>query len=48
MSFPETGSYVIPGALEPVDVDDEADRVTYAEPNVWVHHRLVARGRMSA
>ena len=40
MAFPESGSYVVPGALVPVDVDLEADRVLYVEPNVWMRHRL--------
>lgn len=40
MSFPESGSYVVPGALVSVDVDLEADRVLYVEPNVWMRHRL--------
>jgi len=38
MAFPESGMYVVPGALEPVDIDVEADRGTYVEPNVWMHH----------
>ncbi len=40
MSFPESGDYVVPGALALVSVDRDADRATYVEPNVWVHHRL--------
>lgn len=40
MPFPESGEYVIPGALNPVQVDCEGDRVTYIEPNVWMHHAL--------
>ncbi len=40
MSFPESGEYVIPGALRPVTVDVEADQVVYIEPNVWMQHRL--------
>jgi hypothetical protein len=40
MAFPESGSYVVPGALVPVEVDREADRVVYVEPNVWMRHRL--------
>lgn len=39
MRFPDTGSYVIPGALEPIVIDREANSGTYVEPNVWmVHH----------
>lgn len=40
MHFPESGEYVVPGALEPVKVDVGADEVVYVEPNVWMHHRL--------
>jgi hypothetical protein len=40
MRFPESGDYVVPGALALVAVDREADRCTYVEPNVWMHHRL--------
>jgi GNAT superfamily N-acetyltransferase len=38
MAFPETGSYVVPGALVPVEVDRERDEVLYVEPNVWMVH----------
>ena len=40
LAFPESGDYVVPGALELVRIDREADRGTYVEPNVWMHHRL--------
>ncbi len=40
MRFPESGQYVVPGALEPVSIDREADLGRYVEPNVWMHHRL--------
>jgi hypothetical protein len=40
MAFPESGSYVVPEALVTVDIDREADRGLYVEPNVWMHHRL--------
>lgn len=40
MAFPESGSYVVPGALAPIEVDVEADRGVYVEPGVWVRHRL--------
>jgi hypothetical protein len=40
MAFPESGDYVVPGALVPVTIDHEADRGLYVEPNVWMHHRL--------
>jgi hypothetical protein len=44
MAFPESGDYVVPGALTLVSVDREADRGTYVEPNVWMHHRLTSTG----
>jgi hypothetical protein len=40
MRFPDSGDYVVPGALTPVTIDREADVGTYVEPNVWMHHRL--------
>ena len=43
MRFPASGTYVIPGALEPVDIDVTADRGVYVEPNVWMHHRTGQR-----
>jgi hypothetical protein len=39
MPFPETGRYVVPGALVPVAIDRVRDRGRYVEPNVWVRHR---------
>lgn len=38
--FPETGSYVVPGALVPVEIDRERDEGVYVEPNVWMHHKI--------
>lgn len=40
MKFPESGKYVVPGALTPVDVDVDNDRGTYIEPNVWMWHDI--------
>jgi GNAT superfamily N-acetyltransferase len=39
MPFPVSGSYVVPGALNLVEVDRERDRVTYDEENLWMRHR---------
>jgi GNAT superfamily N-acetyltransferase len=39
MTFPETGAYVVPGALVPVEIDRERDEGLYEEPNVWMVHR---------
>ena len=38
MAFPETGSYVVPGALSPIEVDVERDRGVYVEQNIWMLH----------
>jgi GNAT superfamily N-acetyltransferase len=38
MAFPESGSYVVPGALVPIQIDRERDCGTYLEPNVWMVH----------
>ena len=42
MRFPESGDYVVPGALTPVSMDAERDLGTYEEPNVWMRHPVVA------
>lgn len=39
--FPETGTYVVPGALVPIEIDVARDRGVYVEPNVWMHHSIV-------
>jgi GNAT superfamily N-acetyltransferase len=39
MHFPESGRYVVPGALEPITIDLEHDLGRYIEPNVWMRHR---------
>jgi hypothetical protein len=38
MDFPETGRYVVPGALDLVDIDVSRDAGTYAEANLWMRH----------
>jgi GNAT superfamily N-acetyltransferase len=38
MQFPETGAYVVAGALVPVAIDRERDEGLYEEPNVWMVH----------
>jgi len=38
MTFPETGAYIVPGALVPVGIDRERDEGLYVEPNVWMVH----------
>ena len=38
MSFPESGEYVVPGALQPVSIDRERNTGSYEDPNVWMRH----------
>ena len=38
MAFPESGRFVVPDALDPVDIDREQDRGTYEETNLWMQH----------
>lgn len=40
MAFPESGTYVFPHGLAPLEVDREADAGRYWEPNVWMLHRV--------
>ncbi len=44
MRFPESGAYVVPGALVPVTIDRRRDRGRYVEPNVWMRHALTPPG----
>jgi len=42
MAFPDSGAYVVPGALGLVHIDRDADQGVYEEDNLWVEHpRLV-------
>ena len=36
MKFPESGEYVVEGALCPIAIDRENNLGTYIEPNVWI------------
>jgi GNAT superfamily N-acetyltransferase len=38
MAFPETGGYVVPGALDLIEIDREWDRGSYDETNLWMRH----------
>jgi GNAT superfamily N-acetyltransferase len=38
MSFPESGPYVVPEALQPVMIDLESDSGRYEDPNIWMRH----------
>lgn len=44
LDFPQSGNYVVPGALRPVKIDVDRDYGLYIEPNVWLHHALGSRG----
>lgn len=38
MKFPESGAYVVPGALQTVAIDTEKDSGYYEDPNIWMKH----------
>jgi GNAT superfamily N-acetyltransferase len=38
MAFPDSGAYVVEGALVPVQIDRDTDSGRYVEPNVWMRH----------
>jgi hypothetical protein len=38
LDFPETGRYVVPRALDLVEIDRERDLGAYAETNLWMRH----------
>jgi GNAT superfamily N-acetyltransferase len=38
MAFPESGRYVVPGALDQVEIDRERDLGAYEETNLWMRH----------
>ncbi len=40
LTFPESGDYIVPGALVPLRVDRRRDGAVYVEPNVWMIHAL--------
>jgi hypothetical protein len=40
MKFFESGEYIVPGALTPVQIDIDEDRGIYIEPNVWIVHEV--------
>jgi len=40
MRFPDSGPYVVPGALQPVVIDRERDEGRYEDPNVWMRHTV--------
>lgn len=38
LKFPQSGPYVIHGALNPIEINMEKDEGVYIEPNVWMVH----------
>lgn len=40
MKFPQSGEYIIPGALNPIQMNVEQDEGIYIEPNVWIVHEI--------
>lgn len=40
LKFPQSGEYIIYGALNPIEINIEKDEGTYIEPNVWIVHEI--------
>jgi hypothetical protein len=40
MRFPESGTYIVPGALTTVEIENDFGR--YVEPNVWMLHKVMS------
>lgn len=38
-TFPDSGKYVVPGALNPIQINLEDDIGAYIEPNIWIVHK---------
>ena len=43
MAFPQSGDYVVPDALAPIQIDRTMHVGRYIEPNVWVHHPITTQ-----
>jgi hypothetical protein len=43
MAMPDSGAYVVPGALVPVSIERERDLGEYLEPGCWMRHHVAAR-----
>lgn len=43
LKFPQSGPYIIPSALNPIEMNIEKDEGTYIEPNVWMAHRIATQ-----
>jgi hypothetical protein len=40
LALPDSGAYVVAGALVPVEIDREVDLGRYVEPNLWMRHSI--------
>jgi GNAT superfamily N-acetyltransferase len=40
MKFPQSGRYIVPGALDPIEMNIEKDEGVYTEQNVWIVHEV--------
>lgn len=40
LRFPGSGSYIVPGALQPITIDCEQDFGIYQEASVWMRHPI--------
>ena len=40
LKFPQSGAYIVPGALNPMTMNIEKNEGLYTEPNVWMVHEL--------
>jgi GNAT superfamily N-acetyltransferase len=40
MKFPQSGKYIIYGALNPIEINLEKEDGLYLEPNVWIVHEV--------
>ena len=40
LKFPQSGTYFVPGALNPMQMNIKNDEGVYVEPNVWMVHEL--------
>jgi GNAT superfamily N-acetyltransferase len=40
LQFPQSGTYIIDRALNPMEMNIEQDEGVYIEPNVWVAHKI--------
>ena len=43
MDLPESGEYVVPGALQPITVNREQNLGTYSDPNIWMRHSVTVK-----